>query len=182
MRPLSDITILNPADPKQMRDATIWSAQANRPIYMRVGRFKVPSVTPEDAVFEPGRASTLREGRDVALIATGVLVSRALEAAEILAKQGISARVLNMVTIAPLDVEAVVAAARETKGIVTAEEGVVHGGMGSAIAEAVVRHHPVRMRILGVPHFAPTGNAAFLLDHFGLNAEGIVSAARELLA
>ncbi len=182
LRPLTDLTLLNPADPQQTRDALRWAAGAARPVYMRIGRFKVPSVTPAGTKFEVGRALTLREGHDVTLIATGVLVSRALDAAEILAGAGISARVLNIATIAPLDRDAVLAAARETRAIVTAEEGIVHGGLGSAVAELVVQAHPVRMRILGVPHFAPTGSAAFLLDHFGLNAGGIVAAARELLA
>lgn len=182
LRPLTDLTLLNPADPQQTRDALRWAAGAARPVYMRIGRFKVPSVTPAGTKFEVGRALTLREGHDVTLIATGVLVSRALDAAEILAGSGISARVLNIATIAPLDRDAVLAAARETRAIVTAEEGIVHGGLGSAVAELVVQAHPVRMRILGVPHFAPTGSAAFLLDHFGLNAGGIVAAARELLA
>ncbi len=182
MRALTDITILNPADPKQTRDAVRWAAQASRPIYMRVGRFKVPAVTPKDAVFEPGRALVLRDGHDVTLIATGVLVSRALDAADQLVRQGVSARVLNMMTIAPLDEAAVLSAARETRGIVTAEEAIVTGGLGSAVAETVVRHHPTRMRILGVPHFAPTGSAAFLLDHFGLNADGLAAAALELMA
>ena len=182
MRALTDITILNPADPKQTRDAVRWAAQADRPIYMRVGRFKVPAVTPEDAAFEPGRALLLRDGTDVTLIATGVLVSRALAAAEQLAARGVSARVLNMMTIAPLDQAAVLAAARETRGIVTAEEAIVTGGLGAAVAETVVQHHPARMRILGVPHFAPTGSAAFLLDHFGLNADGLEKAALELMA
>ena len=181
MRALTDITILNPADPKQTRDAVRWAARADRPIYMRVGRFKVPAVTPEDAAFEPGRALVLRDGHDVTLIATGVLVSRALDAADKLAGQGVSARVLNMMTIAPLDEAAVLSAARETRGIVTAEEAIVTGGLGSAVAETVVRHHPTRMRILGVPHFAPTGSAAFLLDHFGLNADGLAAAALELM-
>ena len=182
LRPLTDLTLLNPADPQQTRDALRWAAGAARPIYMRIGRFKVPAVTPADAPFEPGRALTLRQGSDITLIGTGVLVSRALEAAEILAGSGISARVLNMATIAPLDRDAVLAAARETRGIVTAEEGIVHGGLGSAVAELLVQNHPARMRILGVPHFAPTGSAAFLLDHFGLNAAGIVAAAQDLLA
>ena len=181
LRPLTDLTLLNPADPQQTRDAVRWAAGAARPIYMRIGRFKVPAVTPGDAPFEPGRALTLRQGSDITLIGTGVLVSRALEAAEILTASGISARVLNMATIAPLDREAVLAAARETRGIVTAEEGIIYGGLGSAVAELLVQHHPARMRILGVPHFAPTGSAAFLLDHFGLNAAGIVAAARDLL-
>ena len=181
LRPLVDLTLLNPADPKQTRDALRWAAGAARPVYLRIGRFKVPSVTPDDAVFEPGRATTLRQGSDITLVGTGVLVSRALEAAELLAASGISARVVNMATIAPLDAETLLAAARETRGIVTAEEGSVHGGLGSAIAELLAQNHPARMRILGVPHFAPTGSAAFLLEHFGLDAAGIAAAARELL-
>ncbi len=181
LRPLTDLTLLNPADPLQTRDAVRWAAAAGKPVYMRIGRFKVPSVTPEGTAFEPGRALTLREGSDITIVATGVLVSRALEAAETLAGSGISARVLNIATIAPLDDEAILAAARETRGIVTAEEGIRFGGLGSAVAEVVVQKHPVPMRILGVPHFAPTGSASFLLDHFGLNAAGIVAAAHEML-
>ena len=115
------------------------------------------------------------------LVATGVMVSRALEAANRLAAEGVQARVLNMATIAPLDEAAVLAAATETGRIVTAEEAIATGGLGAAVAAVVVRHKPVPMRILGVPGFAPTGNAGFLLDHFGLNAEGIARAARELV-
>ena len=181
LRPLTDLTLLNPADPKQTRDAVRWAASADKPIYMRINRFKIPSVTPEGTIFEPGRASTLREGSDITLVATGVMVSRALDAAELLAASGVSVRVLNIATIAPLDDDAILAAARETRGIVTVEEGIRFGGLGSAVAELVVQKHPVPMRILGVPHFAPTGSAAFLLDHFELNAAGIVAAAHELL-
>ena len=182
MRALTDLTILVPADPAQTRDAVRWAAGAGKPVYMRVGRFKVPSVTPEGAGFEPGLALRLREGRAVTLIATGVMVSRALEAADRLALRGVAARVLNMACIAPLDVEAVLSAARETGGIVTVEEAITTGGLGAAIAGVVVQNHPAKMRILGVPHFAPTGSAQFLLDHFGLNAEGIEAAALELVA
>ena len=181
MRALTDLTVLSPADPKQTRDAVRWAASAGRPVYMRVGRFKVPDVTPPDAPFEPGRALTLRDGRDVTIVATGVLVSRALDAADRLAGRGISARVLNMACIAPLDEDTVRLAARETRGIVTAEEAITTGGLGAAVAAVVVRDCPTRMRILGVPHFAPTGSAQFLLDHFGLNAEGIETAALELV-
>ena len=180
LRALTDLVLLAPADPAQTRAAVRWAAGAGRPCYMRIGRFKVPAVTPEDAPFEVGRAAVLRQGGDVTLIATGVMVSRALEAADRLAAEGIQARVLNMATVAPLDEAAVLAAAAETGRIVTAEEAVVTGGLGAAVAAVVVRHKPVPMRILGVPGFAPTGSAGFLLDHFGLNAEGIARAAREL--
>ena len=181
MRVLDGMTVLVPADPEEMRGAVRWAAGCGKPVFMRVGRFKVPAVTPPGHGFTPGRATLLRDGGDVTLIAAGVMVPRALEAARLLAGQGVQARVLNMATIAPLDEDAVRAAATETGRIVTAEEAMVRGGLGSAVAECVVRHCPVPMRILGVTGFAPTGSAAFLLDHFGLNAAGIAEAALELL-
>jgi len=111
-----------------------------------------------------------------------VLVTRALEAAEMLAQEGVQARVLNMSTVRPLDKEAVVAAAAETGGIVTAEEHTIYGGLGGAVAEVVVTCQPVRMRILGVPGvFAPTGSASWLLEYFGLTAQGIYEAALDLV-
>jgi transketolase len=181
MRALTDMTIVVPADPRQTRDVVRWAATANRPIFMRVARYKVPSVTDEDQGFHVGKALRLRDGRDVTIIACGTMVSRALAAADRLAGQGVTARVLNMTTIQPLDEAAVIAAAAETGRIVTAEEALIHGGLGSAVAECVVQHRPVPMRILGVPHFAPTGSTSFLLDHFGLNAEGIARAALDLV-
>jgi transketolase len=118
----------------------------------------------------------------VTLIANGVMVTRALDAADELARHGIQARVLNMATVRPIDQGAIIAAARETGAIVTAEEHTVHGGLGSAIAEVVVQNRPVPMRILGVPGvFAPTGDPEWLLDHFGLTSQGIARAALELL-
>jgi transketolase len=181
MRAVSGLTVLVPADPQQTREAVRWAAGCGRPVFMRIGRFKVPAVTPPEARFEPGRATLLREGRDVTVIACGTLVARALEAADRLAVEGIAVRVLNMASIVPLDKEAVLRAAAETGRIVTAEEGLSHGGLGGAVAELVVRHRPVPMRLLGVDGFAPTGSASFLLDHFGLSAEGIVRAVRELV-
>jgi len=181
LRALDNMTVLAPADPYQTRAALRWAAGTDRPVYMRIGRHKVPAVTPEGHAFVVGEADELRAGNDIAIIAAGTLVSAALQAAELLAGRGVAARVLNMATIAPLDEAAVLRAARETGRIVTAEEAVVHGGLGSAVAEVVVRHRPVPMRMLGVTHFAPTGKTGFLLDHFGLNAEGIVRAAQELM-
>jgi transketolase len=122
----------------------------------------------------------LSDGDDVTLIAAGTMVSRALDAAARLRADGIAARVINMPFVDPLDESAVLDAARETRGIVTVEEGVVSGGLGAAVASLVAQHHPVPMRILGVSGFAPTGSTEFLLDHFGLNADGIASAAHAL--
>jgi transketolase len=181
MRALTDMTIIVPADPRQTRSVVRWAATANRPVFMRVGRYKVPSVTDEAWGFEPGRATCLRDGRDVTLIACGTMVSRALEAADRLQEKGVAARVLDMTTIQPLDEAAVIAAAMDTGRIVTVEEAVIHGGLGSAVAECVVQKRPVPMRILGVPHLAPTGSTTFLLDHFGLNPEGIMRAALDLV-
>jgi transketolase len=157
-----------------------WAAGAGVPAFLRIGRFPVPAVTPEDAPFEVGRILELRGGKDVTLVATGTTVSRALDAAAVLAQEGIDARVLNAATVKPLDRDAIVRAAAETGRIVTAEEAVVQGGLGAAVAEVVSQTRPVPMRILGVTGFAPTGGPAFLLDHFGLSAEGIAAAAREL--
>ncbi|ODN70696.1 transketolase family protein [Methylobrevis pamukkalensis] len=179
MRAITGLPIVVPADPEQTSAAVRWAVESGGPSYLRIGRTKVPSVSKADA-FAIGRADVLRDGTDVTLIATGVMVSRALEAADDLAGKGISARVLNIATIRPLDEDAILAAARETGAIVTVEEAMVEGGLGAAVAAVVVRHHPVPMRILGVPGFAPTGSAEFLLEHFGLDRAGIVGAALEL--
>ncbi|MDR6293206.1 transketolase [Inquilinus ginsengisoli] len=180
-RAISDLTVMVPADPTQTRDAVRWAAGAGRPVFLRVGRFPVPEVTPAGTDFDGGATQELRAGTDVTLVATGTMVSRALEAASLLAGEGIEARVLNVATIKPLDPAPLVRAAKETGRIVTVEEAVVQGGLGGAVAELVSQAHPVPMRILGVTGFAPTGDAAFLLDHFGLNAQGIAAAARQLV-
>ena len=116
------------------------------------------------------------------LIAVGTMVSRALAAAAQLAERGIDARVVNAASVKPLDADTVLAAARDTGAVVTVEEGIVHGGLGSAVAELLSQNHPTPMRILGVPGFAPTGTTEFLLEHFGLTAAGIADAARALVA
>lgn len=183
MRAIADLAIAVPADPVQTRAAVRWAAAHDGPVYLRIPRFKVPSVTPQDAPFEPGRSIRLTDGEDITVMAVGTMVSRALAAAETLRAEGISLRVLNMTFVEPLDVDAVLRAARETRGIVTAEEATTTGGLGAAVASFVAQNHPVPMRILGVQReFAPTGSAAFLLERFGLTADGIVSAVRELLA
>ncbi|HWT26114.1 MAG TPA: transketolase C-terminal domain-containing protein [Solirubrobacteraceae bacterium] len=180
-RAIDNLRVLVPADPVQTRAAVRWAVDNPGPLYLRVPRFKVPEVTPEDAVLEPGRAVQLADGDDVTVIAVGTMVSRALEAAERLRGEGLGVRVLNMPFVDPLDEEAVLAAARETGGIVTVEEAITTGGLGAAVASLVAQHHPVPMRILGVTGFAPTGSASFLLDHFGLNAGGVAAAARSVL-
>ena len=182
MRAIANLDVIVPADPDQTRAAVRWAAASGRPSYVRIPRFKVPVVTPPDAEFAPGQAICLADGDDVTVIAIGSLTSRALEAASRLREQGIGVRVLNMPFVHPIDTAAVLAAARQTRGIVTAEEATTSGGLGAAVASTVVTAHPVPMRILGVPRvFAPTGDTAFLLDHFGLSADGIVAAVQDLL-
>ena len=182
LRAIADLAIVVPADPQQTREAMRWAVEAKRPVYLRVGRVKVPAVTPPEERFVFGRATTLRAGADVTLVATGTMVSRALDAADELARDGIAARVINMSTIEPLDESAIVLAARETGRIVTIEEARPTGGLGAAVAAVVVRTHPVPMRVLGVSGFAPTGRAELLYEYFGLDAPGIARAARELCA
>ncbi len=181
LRAIANMTVIVPADPVETAQAVEVAANTEGPMFIRLSRLPVPIVHDPDYHFEIGKAALLRDGGDITLIANGVLVCQALAAAEMLAKEGVQARVLNMSTVRPLDNEAVQAAATETGGIVTAEEHTVFGGLGSAVAEVVVTTHPVPMRILGVPGvFAPTGSASWLLEHFGLTAQGIFDAALEL--
>ncbi|MDP4505365.1 transketolase family protein [Nonomuraea turcica] len=181
LRAIANLTVIVPADPVETSAALRWAAAVDGPVFVRVSRMSVPQVNADDYAFVPGKAVALREGTDVTLIANGTVLWRALVAAEQLATEGISARVLSMPTVKPLDVEAVVAAAQQTAGIVTVEESTTAGGLGGAVAETVVRHHPTRVTILGVPEFAPTGSAAFLLDRYGMSPEGIAESARGLL-
>lgn len=183
LRAIAGLTIVVPADPHQTRAAVQWAAQATVPSYLRIARYKVPAVTTESEPFVVGRSTQLADGRDVTIIATGTMVSRAILAAHRLRTEGIHARVLNMATVKPLDEQAILAAARETGRIVTVEEATIVGGMGSAVAEFVVQHRPVPMRLLGVPGmFAPTGSTDFLFEHFGLTPSGIVDAVVALVS
>lgn len=182
LRAIANMTIVVPADPIETAQAVEAAAHTYGPIFLRISRLGVPMVHDDSYRFQIGKAAQLRNGSDVTLIANGVLVTRALEAADLLAAEGVHARVLNMATVKPLDTEAVIAAANETGSIVTVEEHTIYGGLGSAVAEVVVTHQPVPMRMLGVPGvFAPTGSAEWLLEHFGLTSQGICNAALELV-
>jgi len=181
-RVLPNLAVIVPADPVETAQAVRAAAALQGPVFLRLSRMPVPAVHGDDYRFELGRAVLLREGGDLTLAANGVMVARALEAAGLLARQGIQARVLNVSSLQPLDRQAIIRAARETGAIVTIEEHSVYGGLGSAIAEVVVESHPAPMRLLGVPGvFAPTGSAPWLLEHFGLTPEAICEAARQLL-
>lgn len=181
LRAIANLVVVAPADPEETRQAVRTAAEFRGPIFLRISRMGVPEVHGPDYRFEIGKAAVLRDGADVTLIANGVMVHKALEAAHRLAGRGIEARVLNMATVRPIDREAIVAAAKETGGIVTAEEHTVFGGLGSAVAEVVVQEAPVPMRMVGVPgEFAPTGEPEFLFEHFGLTSDNIADKAEEL--
>jgi transketolase len=181
LRAIDRLVIIVPADPVETAAAIRAAHEYSGPVYVRTSRIGVPRIHGDDFDFRIGRAVRLREGDDITLIANGVMVTRALQAADILAAQGLEARVLDMATVSPLDREAVVAAARETGGIVTAEEAVTRGGLGGAVAEVVVEEALVPMRMLGFPGFCPTGSPEFLLQQAGLTPEGISAAAHAVL-
>jgi transketolase len=180
MRSLPNMTVLVPADAVETRAAVRAAAQIQGPVYIRLGRPGVPVLHGDDFHFEPGRAVTMREGNDATIIATGVMVAAALEAAGLLEQEGIGVRVVNMHTIKPLDEEAVIAAARETGVIVTAEEHSVIGGLGGAVAEAVCARHPVPVYRVGVPDvFGESGKPGELLEKYGLTAAHLAARVRE---
>ena len=182
LRLFNNLKLIVPADPWQTAEAIKAAAAYDGPVFVRVSRMAVPALDrPEGAVFEIGKAETLVEGTDATIIANGTMVHRAVAAAKALAAEGISARVVNMATVNPLD-EAVIAAATETGAIVTVEEHSVRGGLGGAVAEVVISTNPVPMRILGFPGFVPTGSAEWLFDNFGLNETGIADAVRQTIA
>ena len=181
-RVLPNLPVIAPCDRIETAAAVEWAAAYNGPCFLRLSRVGVPDLLPEGHKFELGKANLLRQGSDVTLIANGTLTHRILKAAEILADRGINARVLNLATVRPIDEDAIIAAAKETGAIVTAEEHSIFGGLGSAVAEVVVDNAPVPMKRLGVPGvYAPTGSAEFLLDEFGMAPSAIADAAQSLI-
>jgi transketolase len=181
LRAMKGLTIIVPSDPYETAEAIKAAAASDQPTFIRISRMPVPELQ-HTAPFEIGKAEILRDGRDVALIATGTLVHRAVAAADQLATEGLFARVINLATIAPLDEAAIIAAAADCGAIVTAEEHVVRGGLGGAVAEVVALNRPTPMRILGFDGFQPTGSAEWLMARAGLTAEGLATAARDVIA
>lgn len=182
LRAVANVRIAVPADPGQTRAAVRWAAADAGPTYLRIARTPIPEIFPPDAPFVPGRMLQLLDGTDLTIVAAGTLVWAAVAAAELLAADGISGRILAAPFIEPLDRSAIIAAAAETGAIVTAEEATTTGGLGAAIAAVVAESRPVPVRMLGIPRvFAPTGSAEFLLDHFGLTPDGLADTARALI-
>lgn len=180
MRTIPGMVIINPADDVEARAVVLAMADYDGPAYLRFGRLAVPRINPLDYEFKLGKGVQLCDGKDVTIIATGLMVGEALAAKETLANEGISARVINMHTIKPLDKEIVAAAARETGAIVTAEEHNIIGGLGSAVAEAVCEVCPVPVMRVGVEDkFGASGPAVEMLKIYGLTADHIVEKAKE---
>jgi len=177
------MTVIVPADVNEAYKATIASYDIDGPVYIRLGgRTPEPDVTDPDAPFTLGKATQLRAGNDVAIIAIGCMVELSVKAADALKSEGVNARVLNMSTVKPLDRDAVLKAAGETKGIVVAEEHHLTGGLGSTIAALLAEEQPTRMRFVCMPdEFAMIGPTVPLRAHYGLSADGVADAARKLL-
>ncbi|MFH1050405.1 MAG: transketolase C-terminal domain-containing protein [bacterium] len=182
LRTLPNMTLIVPCDFTEAKKATIAIGEMYGPAYIRFGRSAVPKFTTEDTPFEIGKAQVFREGTDVAIIACGLLVWEALLAAEELDKKGISARVINNASVKPMDVETITNAAMDCGCIVTAEEHQIHGGMGSAVAEVVVKNYPVPMEFVGVKdRFGISGEPEELQVKFGLTSKEIVEASLKAL-
>ena len=183
MRSLPNMTVLVPADEEETRQAIAWASEYQGPVYIRLGRMSVDNVSPEGYVFAPAKAAILTEGNDVTLIANGVMVTAALEAAKTLAAEGIQARVINMASVKPLDAAAVVSAAKETGAIVTCEEHSIIGGLGSAVAEVLAEEAPAPLERVGVKDtFGESGKPKELLAKYGLTADDVAAAARRVVA
>jgi transketolase len=179
---LPNFTVIVPADEPSTDQAVQALARIRTPGYLRAGRPNVPLIYTNGCRFQLGKANQLRDGKDLTIIANGLMVAAALEAAEQLAGQGVQARVVDMHTVKPCDDAAVLAAARDTGRIVVAEEHLLHGGLGSVVAMSVARQHPVPMRFVGLHDtFAESGKPEELLAKYGLTATDIVREAQELL-
>ena len=182
MRTIPGMTVLNPADDVSARALIKAAAAYKGPVYIRLGRAAVPVIYEEGKTFEIGKALRVREGNDAATLATGIMVNEALQAAEMLAAEGIECRVVDVHTIKPLDKDEVVAAAKECGCIVTAEEHSVIGGLGSAVAETVCKEAPCRMAMVGVQDvFGQSGKPGELMEQYGLTATDIAKAVKNCL-
>lgn len=182
MRSIPGMVVINPADDIEAMQAVKAAIDYEGPVYMRFGRLAVEDVNGEDYKFEIGKGVQLKDGKDATIIATGLMVEKALEAAKMLASDGIDARVINIHTIKPIDAEIITKAAKETGAIVTAEEHYIMGGLGSAVTEVVCANAPVPVKIIGTDRFGKSGKPAELFEEYGLTAENIVKNVKEAVA
>ena len=184
MRSIPGMMVVNPSDAVEAAAATKAVMEYEGPVYLRFGRAPVPVINDHaDYKFELGKGVVLKEGTDVTIVATGILVSAALEAAEMLEKEGVSAEVINIHTIKPLDEEVVLASAKKTGKVVTAEEHSVIGGLGSAVCECLSEKYPVPVKRIGVyDEFGESGSAAALIEKYGFDGKGVYASVKEFLS
>lgn len=183
MKMLPGMTVINPCDYNQTKAATIAIAEHNGPVYLRFGRPKVANFTPEDQKFEIGKAVMLNEGTDVTIIATGHLVWKAIEAGEALAEQNISAEIINIHTIKPLDDEAILKSVAKTGCVVTAEEHQMNGGLGDSVSNLLAREMPTPQEYVAVnDSFGESGKPEDLMVKYGLSTQNIVEAAKKAMS
>lgn len=182
MRAFPDLQVFLPSDAQLTRALVDYLVLSDAPAYIRVGKTALPALYAPDTVFVPGKANLLKDGTDLTFIACGELTAHCMEAARKLEAEGVSARVLDMHTLKPLDEAAIIAAAKETGLIITAEEHSVYGGLGAAIAQVTAEAFPVRVKCLGIPdEYAVSGTSAQVFRHYGLDAEGIYQTAKNCL-
>jgi transketolase len=183
MRILPNMTVIVPCDYLEAKKATIEAAKSRGPVYLRLGRAPIPVITKESDTFRIGKANLIRSGKDLTIFACGQMVVESIKACELLEKDGISARLVNMHTPKPIDKEAIIKAAGETGAIVTAEEHTLAGGLGSAIAEVIVENCPVPIKMVAIrDRFGVSGEPDELFELFGLTPKDIVKAAKEAIA
>ena len=182
MRALPNMTVVVPADAAETEAVIMWAASYDGPIYIRLGRAKCEDIMPADMTFTPGKSTKLSDGNDLTIIACGIMVAKAVEAAAILKMKDISARVINMSSIKPIDEDAIIKASKETGAVITCEEHTVMGGLGSAVAEVICKNTPVPMSMIGTEDtFGESGKADDLLNKYGLSTEHIVEEAIRIL-
>lgn len=181
MRTIPDMIVINPADDIEAQQAVKAAIDHQGPVYMRFARLATQDVNPADYKFELGKGVELKDGKDVTVIATGLMVEKALQAAELLENDGVSARVINIHTIKPIDKEIIAKAAKETGAIVAVEEHSVFGGLGSAVSEAVCEKAPCPVKIIGTERFGISGKPDELFELYGLTAENIAKKAKEVM-
>jgi len=183
MRVLPGMTVIVPTDYYETKKAVLASVEINGPVYIRFGREKVPVVTTKDMPFKIGKAITMKEGKDVSIIACGIMVSEALEAAEELAKNGVNAEVINLHTIKPIDRAAILESAKKTGCVVTAEEHQLAGGMGSAVLEVLAQEMAVPVEMVGIKDtFGESGQPGELMEKYGITAKEIIAQSLKVIA
>jgi transketolase len=182
MRVLPNMSVVAPCDALEAERATVAAAHTEGPVYLRLGREKMPTITSEKGEFKIGKAGIIKKGKDLTIVACGVMVYHAIRAADILKKEKIDAGVIDLHTIKPIDKEAIIQAAQETGAIVTAEEHLLAGGMGSAVSEVLIQNEPVCVEMVGInDRFGESGEPWQLMEYFHLMPEDIANAAKKAL-